>query len=112
MNKSILLIAVLAILGGCAKQTFVMDNNAKEMKRNDVFFSEEPFADNSNASEKETHHFFISGIAQGKAINPVKTCGGTNKIAKVESQTTFLNGFLSIITFGIYTPRDVRVYCK
>jgi hypothetical protein len=26
-------------------------------------------------------------------------------------QQTFVNGLLSVVTFGIYTPREARVYC-
>ncbi|MCP4354236.1 MAG: lipoprotein bor [Proteobacteria bacterium] len=113
MRKSIISLALtVLLLGGCAKQAYVLNNDYKEMRRNDEFFSEEVFADNSNADIKETHNFFIHGIAQGRAINLAKTCGGIHNVAKVESQMTFLNGLLSIITLGIYTPRDARVYCR
>ncbi|MCP4354237.1 MAG: lipoprotein bor [Proteobacteria bacterium] len=113
MQKSIIVLAlVVALLGGCAKQTFVLDNNPREMMKNGVFFSEEPFADNSDASAKQTHNFFIHGIAQGQAINLAYVCGGLRNVAKVETQTTFINGLLGAITFGIYTPRDARVYCR
>lgn len=113
MNKSVLsTLAVALFLAGCAKQTFVLDGNPKEMKRNEVFFSEEPFDPNNDASSKKTHHFFVAGLAQGKAINPARVCGSTSRVAKVETQVTFLNGLLSFITFGIYTPHEARVYCK
>jgi len=26
-------------------------------------------------------------------------------------QQTFVNGLLGVVTFGIYTPREARVYC-
>jgi hypothetical protein len=106
------LVALTLFVSACSKQTIVLDGSSKEMARNDVFFSEEPFDPNLDASKKETDHFFIWGIAQGEAINPAKTCGSIGRVAKVETQQTFLNGLLSAITFGIYSPRDVRVYCK
>lgn len=113
MNKNILaLVALTLFVSACSKQTIVLDGSTKEMARNDVFFSEEPFDSNMDASKKETDHFFIWGLAQGKAISPAKTCGSINNVAKIETQQTFLNGLLSAITFGIYSPRDVRVYCK
>lgn len=113
MNKNIIaLIALTLFVSACSKQTIVLDGNSKEMTRNDVFFSEEPFDPNMDASKKDTNNFFIWGIAQGKAINPAKTCGSVGRVAKIETQQTFLNGLLSAITFGIYSPRDVRVYCK
>jgi len=113
MNKTILsVLALTVLLAGCAKQSFVLDGNQSDMARNDKFFSEEPFDTNLDASSKTTHHFFISGLAQGKAINPAKVCGSISKVAKVETQVTFLNGLLGFITFGIYTPHEARVYCK
>jgi len=113
MNKSILsALALTLFLAGCAKQSFVLDGSAKEMARNDTFFSEEPFDPNLDASSKKTHHFFIAGLAQGKAINPAKVCGSTARVAKVETQVTFLNGLLTFLTFGIYAPHEARVYCK
>lgn len=111
-NKILALMALTLLVSACSKQTIVLDGSSKEMARNDVFFSEEPFDPNLTASSKTTDNFFISGIAQGKAINPAKTCGSISKVAKVETQTTFLNGLLGVITFGIYSPREVRVYCK
>ena len=32
-------------------------------------------------------------------------------LAKVESQQTFLNGLVGILTFGIYTPMRITVTC-
>lgn len=111
-NKILALLALTVFVSACSKQTIVLDGSSKEMARNEVFFSEEPFDPNLDASKKVTDHFFIAGLAQGKAINPAKVCGSIGRVAKVETQLTFLNGLLGAITFGIYAPRDVRVYCK
>jgi hypothetical protein len=32
-------------------------------------------------------------------------------IATVESEQSFLNGFVSVLTIGIYTPQHVRITC-
>tara|TARA_Y100001960_G_scaffold226116_1_gene236811 strand:- start:533 stop:874 length:342 start_codon:yes stop_codon:yes gene_type:complete len=111
-SKIVALLALTLFVSACSKQTIVFDGSSKEMARNDVFFSEEPFDPNLDASSKRHDHFFIGGLAQGKAINPAKVCGSIDKVAKVETQQTFLNGLLSALTFSIYAPREVRVYCK
>ncbi|WP_394246484.1 Bor family protein [Vibrio profundi] len=94
MKKLILLAALSVAVTGCAQQTFVMNPQSSE-------------------PEVETsHHFFINGLAQSKEIDTVSVCGSADKVAKVEVQETFVNGLLATLTFGIYTPREARVYCK
>jgi hypothetical protein len=82
------------MLSGCAKQSFDILSNANIQPRKDVL-----------------HHFFISGVGQEKTINAAEVCGGADKVARTETQLTFMNGLLNVITFGIYTPREARVYC-
>ena len=38
--------------------------------------------------------------------------GGAENVVKTETQQTFVNGLLSFITLGIYTPLEARVYCS
>lgn len=83
-----------AILSGCAQQTFVMNGNGSAPEKNNA------------------QHFFVGGIGQTKTIDAAEVCGGIEKVEKVESQTTFLNGLIGLVTFSIYTPRQARVYCK
>jgi hypothetical protein len=33
-------------------------------------------------------------------------------VVKVERQTSFINGVLGMLTSGIYTPYDAKVYCQ
>ena len=54
--------------------------------------------------ETITHHFFVSGIGQKKTVDAAKICGGAENVVKTETQQTFVNGLLSFITLGIYTP--------
>ena len=62
--------------------------------------------------ETITHHFFVSGIGQKKAVDAAKICGGAENVVKTETQQTFVNGLLGFITLGIYTPLEARVYCS
>lgn len=61
---------------------------------------------------EENQTFFLFGIGQEKTINAVQVCGGEEKIAKVESKLTGSNILLGLVTLGIYTPRQARVYCQ
>ncbi|MEN5016841.1 Bor family protein [Erwinia sp. Eh17-17] len=94
--KKILAIAAFAVLlSGCAQQTF-------QLKHNQV----------ATPKQATTHHFFVSGIGQKKTLDAAAICGNADKVDRVEVQQTFPNILLSIVTFGIYTPREARVYCS
>lgn len=84
-----------AFLFGCAAQTFTINGENGEVP-----------------TSQKSQHFFISGLGQEKVTDAAKVCGGADKVIKVEAQHTFLNGLLGLVTFGIYTPRDAKVYCK
>ena len=94
MKKTIFAAVLALVVSGCAQQTFVMSDSS------------------SQAKEDTSQHFFVYGIGQEQEINAASVCGGAAKVAKVETQDTFVNGLLRMVTFGIYTPRDARVFCK
>lgn len=93
--KKVCIVAFLALMAsGCAQQSFKINKK--------------PVAD----TEIYTHHFFVSGIGQKKIIDAAEVCGGADKVVNTEVQHTFVNGLLGMVTFGIYTPREARVYCS
>ena len=93
--KNIIFPAFLALfMSGCAQQSFVMSNSHGELKKT------------------ETQHLFVNGIAQEKEINAAKVCGGIKNVSKVEVQQTLSNVVLDVLTLGIYTPREARIYCQ
>ena len=94
MNKTVILIALLT-LSGCATQTYHI--NAGNV---------------SAPTVDESQTFFISGLGQEKAMNAASICGGSENIIKVESKHEFIDGLMSALTAGIYTPRHAKVYCK
>ncbi|MCC4796630.1 Bor family protein [Enterovibrio norvegicus] len=94
MKKTAVLVVGALMLSGCAQQTFVVNDKQ------------------GNLEEEAMQSFFVSGIGQKKTIDAASICGGAENVAKVEVQQTFLDGFLGVVTFGIYTPRDARVYCR
>ena len=70
---------------------------------------------NEDGFSKSSDTFFIGGIGQRKSISYgeiTAMCGGQQNLLAVEHIDSPINILLSIVTFGIYTPRDLRVYCK
>jgi hypothetical protein len=58
--------------------------------------------------EKGKNHFFIVGLAPGKAQDTQAMAQGKSDY-RVNVKQTFVDGLLGAITFGIYTPRTVTV---
>lgn len=95
MKKMILPAIAVLFMSGCATQSFSINGTTDD----------EPTYDNMQ-------HFFVSGLAQEKDVNAAEICRGAENVVKVETHHSFVNGVLGFITYGIYTPRDARVYCK
>lgn len=85
-------------LSGCATQTFSLTDARTAVES-------EPTLEKAQA-------FFVSGVGQQQELNAANICGGPSNVVKVETEETFLNGLLRVLSWGIYTPRDARVYCK
>ena len=52
---------------------------------------------------------FVFGLVPPPVLETASRC--TNGVAKVETQHSFLNGLVYIITFGIYSPIQLDVTC-
>jgi hypothetical protein len=85
---------VTTLLAGCATQRFPIRGGGDD----------EP-------DKQKMQTFFIGGIGQEKEMNAAEICGGADKVAKVEAHLRFIDGFLGVLTLGIYTPRTAKVYC-
>lgn len=59
--------------------------------------------------EKPWTATWLWGIVPATPIDVTQNCPGG--IATVETKLTFMNGLVSALTLGIYTPRDVKVTC-
>ena len=97
MKKSLTLLGCLLLLSSCATQTFLVNSGEKISA--------------STLDIDKPSHFFINGLGQNDIIDAVEICGSADKVGKVETEITFLNGLLAGITFGIYTPYQYKVYC-
>jgi hypothetical protein len=65
------------------------------------------------ASMQTIHQTFAPSWIYGLVPpNVVKTMGECpNGVAKVETQLSFLNQLVGFITFGIFTPMEIKVTC-
>jgi hypothetical protein len=52
---------------------------------------------------------WIWGLVPPKTVSTAATC--PNGVSKVETQQTFLNGLVHLLTVGIYTPMAIKATC-
>ena len=94
--KKVLAVAVgIVLTSGCATQSFVVGDGSVQAPKTENMQS-----------------FFISGLGQKQEVDAAQVCGGSDKVARVEAEQKFIDGLLGTLSFGIYTPRTARVYCK
>jgi hypothetical protein len=94
MKKLMMALVATVALSGCAQQTFKINNGIAEKPTQEIKQS-----------------FFVHGIGQSQTIDAALVCGGADKVIRTEVQESGMDVFLRIITIGIYTPREARVYC-
>ena len=87
--------ALALLITGCAQQTFTVQNKPAVAPKETI-----------------THHFLRFWNWAKETVDAAKICGGAENVVKTETQQTFVNGLLSFITLGIYTPLEARVYCS
>jgi Bor protein len=52
---------------------------------------------------------WIYGLVPPSTVSTESKC--PNGVAKVETQQTFVNGLVNLLTLGIYTPMQIKVTC-
>ena len=95
MKKMLLATALALLITGCAQQTFTISKQTGS----------------SSTKETITHHFFVSGIGQKKAVDAAKICGGAENVVKTETQQTFVNGLLRFYYFRHLYSAGSAVLC-
>jgi len=60
----------------------------------------------------KTNNFFVWGWFQNDDTNAYAMCGNNQKVKAVRTEATSLNRFLTILTFGLYTPTKTSVWCE
>ena len=59
--------------------------------------------------EKKWASGWVYGLVPPSAVSTAAKCSGG--VAKVETQLSFLNQVVSLLTLGIYTPMEIRATC-
>lgn len=52
---------------------------------------------------------WLWGLVPAEEIDVTSQC--QNGVATVETQQSFMNGVVGLVTLGIYDPRDVKITC-
>ena len=60
---------------------------------------------------EETQSFFIGGAVGERTLIMEDFCTD-GQVARIEEKFTFGDMVLQVITFSIYSPRTVSIYCK
>jgi len=65
----------------------------------------------TEVNKEWTHHFLFGLVPGGNAkVNPIDYLPAGQENYIVKTNTSFLNGFVAGLTFGIYTPTQVKYY--
>ena len=76
---------------------------------NNIYFVDKP---KSNSPEKTiSQPFFLLGIGQENTIDASQSCG-KKKPSMVITKFTPLDLILGVVTFGIFSPRSIELYCE
>lgn len=94
--KKILMLLIALFLSECSTQKF--------------YLTEESVGPGLVATHESKANFFIYGLGQTKEVNAGQICGD-RPIRMLETRYSFIDGLLSVITYGIYSPRTYAVYC-
>ena len=60
---------------------------------------------------EQRQNFFLWGLVGENHIDVRAVCNGSEP-TQFQSQRTFVDGLLGLITLGIYAPESARVWCK
>ena len=74
-----------------------------------------PIPNSKEPSFSKWNHFFVDGIGQTEVMSvsdAEKQCQALGGLAAVEVKQTFINILAGALTWGIYSPRSMHVYCK
>ena len=92
MKKMLLATALALLITGCAQQTFISKQTG-----------------GSSTKETITHHSSFLELGRRKLSMQPKFVAAQKMLLK-QKQQTFVNGLLSFITLGIYTPLESAYY--
>lgn len=59
---------------------------------------------------QSTEHFLFWGLEGETRVDVQEICGERD-VVQMQTQLTFTNGLLTVLTLGIYSPHSVKVWC-
>jgi hypothetical protein len=65
----------------------------------------------SEPTYSDSKPFFLWGIVGKNHVDVKTVCNGRGAV-QLQSQQTFVDGLLGVITLGIYSPRTAKVWCN
>lgn len=60
---------------------------------------------------QDSKPFFLGGLIGEHHVDVLAICGGKEP-AQMQSQQTFVDGMVAIVTLLIYTPQTTKVWCN
>lgn len=90
-----LVLTFIIMLGGCSAVTIQPQKIAKL---------------SSTPTYQDSRPFFMWGLVGEQRVDVKKVCG-EQAVVQMQSQQTFTDGALGLITLGIYAPHTISVWC-
>ncbi len=88
------------LVASCATQTFSVNPSVKrEVPAGNPHFS-------------KWSHFFVGGIGQSDFRNSSEMCKDNGGVSFVETRQGAGQVIVTILTYGIYSPRTMNIYCN
>jgi hypothetical protein len=69
-------------------------------------------ANKAAANVNEWHHDGVLGLVEFSEPVDLKRYCGEKGWSTIETENSFLTGLVSVVTYGLYTPREANVVCK
>lgn len=64
------------------------------------------------ANYEGSQSFYLWGLVPDKVEIDISSICADKGFDQLQTKTTFIDGFLGFITFGIYSPKTASVWCK
>jgi hypothetical protein len=93
--RNLLVVTAVIALSACSTVTMLPQGNVK--------LSSQP-------TYQQSHPFFLWGLVGESRVNVLAVCNNQDPI-QLQTQETFLDGFLGVVTLGVYFPRTAKVWC-
>ena len=65
----------------------------------------------SEPTYQDSRPFFMWGLVGEQRVDVKKVCGDQT-VVQMQSQQTFTDGALGLVTLGIYAPHTIKVWCQ